>query len=167
MVIRSESIQHENEFDVRINDLNKKTISVKENINQIFLKNEQYKKAAKYLIAINKYLPIKLEYEGKSGFKKKKYETVHEGEITMYNHAAEQLNKMGVDLNVDPDKVMALISSQEEKIKTLSAELKGIVDKIDKIKLSQQVINNIKTDIRIENKDILEQKENKKENISL
>ena len=145
--LRAENIQHESDFDVRVNDLHKKTAEVREVINQLSSKNQQYKKAAKYLISINKYLPVKLEYESKTGFKKKKYEAAHEGELQMYDHAAEQLTKMGVDLNVDVDKVMGLISNQEEKINTLSAELKGITSKVEELKKAQQIINNIKNGI--------------------
>jgi hypothetical protein len=89
-------------------------------------KNQQYKNAAKYLIAFNQYLPIKQELEKQLPFRKAKYARLHEGELAAFDHAAAQLEKLGVNTNVDPEKIDYPIPANEDAVSSLRLMLAHI-----------------------------------------
>ena len=143
MTIRQENIQQENDFEIRISGLSEKAAGVRSTMTELSEKNQQYKNAAKYLLAFNQYLPIKQELEKQLPFRKAKYARLHEGELAAFDHAAAQLEKLGVNTNVDPEKVLTLIKEQEGKVSELSAALKEAATKIDALRQAQRVVKEI------------------------
>lgn len=143
MTIRQENIQQENDFEIRISGLSEKAAGVRSTMTELSGKNQQYKNAAKYLIAFNQYLPIKQELEKQLPFRKAKYARLHEGELAAFDHAAAQLEKLGVNTNVDPEKVLTLIKEQEGKVSELSAALKETTAKIDALRQAQRIVKGI------------------------
>ena len=143
MTIRQENIQQENDFETRISGLSEKAAGVRSTMTELSGKNQQYKNAAKYLIAFNQYLPIKQELEKQLPFRKAKYARLHEGELAAFDHAAAQLEKLGVNTNVDPEKVLTLVKEQDGKVSELSAALKETTAKIDALRQAQRIVKEI------------------------
>lgn len=143
MTIRKENIQQESDFEIRISGLSEKAAGVRATMTELSGKNQQYKTAAKYLLAFNQYLPIKQELEKQLPFRKAKYAGLHEGELAAFDHAAAQLEKLGVNTNVDPEKVLTLVKEQEGKVSELSAALKEAAAKIDALRQAQRIVKEI------------------------
>lgn len=143
MTIRQENIQQEIDFEIRISGLSEKAAGVRSTMTELSGKNQQYKNAAKYLLAFNQYLPIKQELEKQLPFRKAKYARLHEGELAAFDHAAAQLEKLGVNTNVDPEKVLTLVKEQDGKVSELSAALKETTAKIDALRQAQRIVKEI------------------------
>lgn len=143
MTIRQENIQQEIDFEIRISGLSEKAAGVRSTMTELSVKNQQYKNAAKYLLAFNQYLPIKQELEKQLPFRKAKYARLHEGELAAFDHAAAQLEKLGVNTNVDPEKVLTLVKEQDGKVSELSAALKETTAKIDALRQAQRIVKEI------------------------
>lgn len=143
LTIRKENIQQESDFDIRIGILSEKATTVRSTMTELSGKNQQYKNAAKYLLAFKQYLPVKQELEKQTLFTKKKFAGLHESELRAFDHAAEQLEKLGVNTNVDPEKVIALVKDQDGKVSDLAAALKEVTTKIDSIRRAQQIVKDI------------------------
>lgn len=143
MTIRQENIQQESDFEIRISGLSEKAAGVRSTMTELSGKNQQYKNAAKYLLAFNQYLPIKQELEKQLPFRKAKYAGLHEGELAAFDHAAAQLEKLGVNTNVDPEKVLTLVKEQDGKVSELSAALKEAAAKIDALRQAQRIVKEI------------------------
>lgn len=146
LTIRTEDIQQENDFDIRIGALSEKATEVKGTVKEVSGKNQQYKEAAKYLLAFKQYLPIKQEAAKQLPFAKKKYEQRYESELRAFDFAVAQLEKLGVNTNVDPDKVIALVKDQDGKAADLTAALKSVTDRIDAIKRAQTIVKSVQGD---------------------
>lgn len=159
LTIRKENIQQESDFDIRIGTLSEKATTVRSTMTELSGKNQQYKNAAKYLLAFKQYLPIKQELEKQTLFTKKKFAGLHESELRAFDHAAEKLEKLGVNTNVDPEKVIALVKDQDGKVSDLSAALKEVTAKIDSIRRAQQIVK----DIQRENEQPQRDKQKKQE----
>ena len=86
---------------------------------------------------------IKQELEKQLPFRKAKYARLHEGELAAFDHAAAQLEKLGVNTNVDPEKVLTLVKEQDGKVSELSAALKETTAKIDALRQAQRIVKEI------------------------
>ena len=146
LTIRNEGIQQEGDFDIHIEALTEKASSVRGTMKELNVKNRQYKDAAKYLLAFNKYLPVKQEAAKQTRFSRQRFESRYESELKAFDHAAAQLEKLGVNTNVDPDKVIALVKEQDGKAADLTAALKGVTDRIDAIKRAQTIVKSVQGD---------------------
>ncbi|MEG3006132.1 MAG: relaxase/mobilization nuclease domain-containing protein [Oscillospiraceae bacterium] len=141
VLIRRESISSEPDFDIRIKELQATAGEIKETIKTLESKNEQYKNATKYLLTFNKYLTIKQELEKQSFISKNKFAKLHESELLAFEHAATQLEKLGVNTNVDSDKVVNLIKDQNRRAKDLSGNFKEVDNRINELKKAQAMVN--------------------------
>ena len=148
MTIRTESISDYNGFSTRLEELRGRTREVRGTIKTIDDKNTQYKNAAKYLLAYKQYLPVYIEWQKQSILTKGRYESKYSGELASFKYAAEQLNKMGVNPSVDPDKVLGLIKEQNERVSELSENLKTVSDKIIKLRQAQELVKSIQSNDR-------------------
>lgn len=146
LTIRKENIQQESDFDIKVNELLEKASGVRSTMNDLAEKNKQYKDAAKYLLAFKEYLPIKQEAEKQTLFTKKRFLSKHESELLAFDHAAAQLEKLGVNTNVDPDKVITLVKDQDSKISDLSTALQKVTDRISDIRKAHELVESIKNE---------------------
>ena len=143
VLIRRESIRKVSDFDVRIDSLKEQCQIIKGDIKHLDSKNSQYKEAAKYLVSYNKYLPIKQQWGQQSMLKKKSFYSRYESELLAFDHAAKQLEKLGVNTNVDHEKVVELVRQQTEKATELYSEFKKTESRIDELKKSRVIIEGI------------------------
>lgn len=140
LLMRKENINEKADFDRKIRELQSQANQVKESIQIIDNKNMQYKEVAKYLITVKKYMAIKQELGKQLPFMKKKYESKYESELKAFDYAAVQLEKLGVNTNVDPDKVIALVKEQESQAAALKQSFSGIMDRVDKIRQAKETV---------------------------
>lgn len=144
LTIRTEQIQEESDFEKTLEGLRGKADEVRVTISTLTEKNQQYKAAAKYLLAYNQYLPVKQEFEQQSFLTKKKFAALHEGELKAFDHAAGQLEKLGVNTNVDPEKVMGLVKDHDGKVAECSAALKAVTERIEQIQKAKMLVDQIR-----------------------
>src|SRR5690554_3843138 len=148
LTIRQENISSESDFDLKVNELQEKATSVKATMKLLVEKNHQYKETAKYLLAFNQYLLIKQEAQSVlAPFAKKRFLAEHESEIQAFDHAVAQLEKLGVNTNVDPEKVITLVKDQDNKISELSKYLKEVSARISSIKNAHTLVNSLGPDL--------------------
>jgi hypothetical protein len=136
LIIRRENIVHAGDFNVRMNELRKQAAGVNNTISTLISKNQQYNQVAKYLLAIKDYKEIK----SNSGLSGKAFSQRYEGEALAYDHAVKQLNKLGVDMTVDPQKVLSLVAEQSGRADSLLESVKDIEQRIERIQNAQTVV---------------------------
>lgn len=95
----------------------------------------------------SKYLPIKQETDSMSRIYRKRYLKTHESEMKAFEHAALQLSKLGVNTNVDPDKVINLVKVQNDKINEISATHKKVMSRIEPLLDAQKVVSEIQHEL--------------------
>ena len=143
VLLRRETISKLRDFDIRIDLLKEQSRVIKGNMKQLDDKNTQYKEAAKYLVSYNKYLPIKQQYDKQSMLTKKGFYSKHESELLAFEHALKQLEKMSININVNPEKVVELVKQQTGQISELQAQYKQTDNRIDELKKAQEMVQKI------------------------
>lgn len=141
VLLRKENISNKNDFDNRVQDVLNKREEIKNTIKDLENKNARFNQVSKYLITYNNYKEI---YD-KHGNKKsifgghKKYET----EISMFIHAKEKLESLGINTNVNIDKLKEKMIEQKQEISLLSNEFKNIEKRLENIRKANSKIENI------------------------
>ena len=143
LTIRQEQIQSEPDFAIHIQQLSDKVLEVKGAVKQLNQKNQQYKEAAKYLLAFQQYLPIKQGVANQTFLTKKKYLARYESELAAFDHAAIQLERMGVNSSVDPQKVLVMVKEHDGQIKSLSDQIENLSKKLEQIKQARDLVNRV------------------------
>lgn len=142
-LLRGEQIADRKDIELRISALAEQTEALHSKIQDIDVKNEQYKKAAKYLSAYQRYTPVLEAAEDLRGRKRSSYEVLHEGELTALRHAITQLDKMGVNTNVDPEKVLELVRKQDQEIDRLRDDIKAVSARIEEFRSAQRIVDTV------------------------
>lgn len=145
MTIRKENVTQFSDFDTNLAELKEKSGEVRGTIKNLYDKNAQYKNAAKYLLAYNQYLPVYQNLQKQGVFSKAKFETKYSGELASFKYAAEQLEKLGVNTTVDPQKVIALVQEQDGKVNELADNLQQVNGRISQIRQAQEIVKSIQT----------------------
>lgn len=153
MTIRKEQIMGCDDFSNKLTHLQNQMVEMRGTIKQLDEKNEQYKTVAKYLIAYNQHLPVYQELQKQNRFTRQLFEKRNSGDLTAFKYAVEQLEKVGVNTNVDPDKVIALVKEQDGKVVELFGQLRSVEDRILNIRKSQEIVNRLNRDNQTQSKD--------------
>ena len=133
LLMREEKLTKISDFDNLIKDYKERASELTAGIKNIETKISGYRAAQKYLIGFNEHLSVKQKLETLSGKQKTRFAAIHKSELLAFEYAIEQLNRMGVNSNVDPDKVNNLIREQENKVSDLKSSIKGIESQISSI----------------------------------
>lgn len=141
--IRQEQIHGISDFDNKLADLKDRSAEVKRTIKELNDRNTQYKNAAKYLLTYQKYQPIFEGLQKHNFISRKKYITKYSGELEEFRFAVEQLNKMGVNTTVDPEKVMNLVREQNEKAMSINEQLNRVNSRIEDIRKAREIVKEI------------------------
>ena len=142
-IIHDESITKLPDFEEKIESLRKESFNVKETIKTLDQKNIRYKNVAKYLNTYNQYKAIKMKYEKQLPFFKKKYYQKHASELKLFNRAEQKLNKLGVNTNVDPDKIINLVQKQTNDIDKIKDDFTKLNKRLDKVRKGYVLANKI------------------------
>jgi prefoldin subunit 5 len=142
VLLRKENILKFSDFDSKLEDLRGKRKEIKEDIKKLDIKNTAYKEVAKYLVAYNKNLPVFEEYQKKL-FGNKTFYKKHESEIRIFEHAKNRLEEMKINTNVNSEKVVAVVKSQNKDIYNLEADFKKIDNRINDLSSARKTVENI------------------------
>ena len=140
VTIRREGVEHADGFDSKIEELKDKVAKVRATIQDYDTKSQHYKRAAKYLITYRDYAPLAMEREQQTIFTRTGFVARHEQELAAREHAVEQLERMGVNTNVDPDKVLELVKQQVQHSAELHTEIDKIAERIDALTKAKEVV---------------------------
>ena len=111
-------------------DLDKKVIEFK-NIGKLILSYEKLKAVA------DDYSKLKF-----SRFTRRKFENKYGNELASYEYVMSELKQLSIDPNkVNKSDIVALIKSNDEKIKLLETEAQQINDVIERLREAQSIIN--------------------------
>ncbi len=141
--VSREDIKNYDDFTCRLEELESKIGEVKTTIETLETKNLQYKEAAKYLMAVQRYAPVAEKLEGLKPSVRERFIKNNQQELEYYKHAVYQLEKINVNLNVDPDKVVELVKSQDAKTGELSEALKVVEERAKRIQQAQRVVDSV------------------------
>ena len=81
------------------------------------------------------------EYSRQLPWGRKRFLTEHREELAAYDHASEQLRKLGISPEVDLDKIEAMIEQQDSRISELKQRSRSLDQRITKLKLAHDEIN--------------------------
>ena len=71
-------------------------------------------------------------------WRRKHFLSEHREELEAYDHASNQLQKLGISTEVDLDKVEAMIGQQDERIVSLKEQEKNLDWRIRKLRMAQE-----------------------------
>lgn len=111
------------DFDKQINAYRREEMELRNEIAELRSKSKVYAATAHNLQACRTYKSVWLEYASKSLAQKDTFYKQNEVALQAYSRAASQLDKMGISLGTEPEKVRQLVTETESRIADLIAEL--------------------------------------------
>jgi len=161
LILSRENINGYEEIDMKISQLKSKSTDIRSDIKNIEKKNQGYNKVAKYLVTYNKNLEFYVKYGNErtkfGGYKK------YESEILLFKNAKEKLEQLGINPDVNIDKIIDVIKQQSSNITELKVDLNYVDSRIDSLILAyknvdlvlnkQEIINDEKEQNKEQNKE--------------
>ena len=111
------------DFDKQINAYLREEIKLRNEIAELRSKSKTYAAMAHNLQVCRTYKSVWLEYASKPLTLKDTFYKQNEAALQAYSRAASQLDKMGISLGTEPEKVRQLVTETEGRIADLIAEL--------------------------------------------
>lgn len=111
------------DFDKQISTYRREEMKLRNEIAELRSKNKIYAATAHNLQACRTYKSVWLEYASKPLAQKDTFCKQNESALQAYSRAASQLDKMGISLGTEPEKVRQLVTETESRIADLIAEL--------------------------------------------
>lgn len=111
------------DFDKQISAYQREEIKLRNEIAELRSKSKIYAASAHNLQACRTYKSVWLEYASKPLAQKDTFCKQNEAALQAYSRAASQLDKMGISLGTEPEKVRQLVTETESRIADLIAEL--------------------------------------------
>ena len=111
------------DFDKQINAYRREEMKLRNEIAELRSKSKTYAAAAHSLQVCHTYKPVWLEFTSKPLALKDAFYKQNEAALQAYSRAASQLDKMGISLGTEPEKVRQLVAETESRIADLIAEL--------------------------------------------
>ena len=111
------------DFDKQISAYRREEMKLRNEIAELRSKSKVYAATAHNLQACRTYKSVWLEYASKSLAQKDTFYKQNEVALQAYSRAASQLDKMGISLGTEPEKVRQLVTETESRIADLIAEL--------------------------------------------
>lgn len=128
---------------MRVNNLLTSSSEMKTTMKNLDDKNTQYKNAAKYLVAYNDYFKYYQEYESRNILIKQKYKNKFNSELEAFDFAVKKLSESNINVNVDPNKVLNLVSEQNHNVLDITNKLKILDSRINKIRNARSIVDEI------------------------
>lgn len=114
------------DFDKQINTCRRKETYLRNRIADLHAKNKTYAAAAHSLQVCKTYKSVWMAYASQPQPLKETYYKQNEAVLQTYSRAASQLDKMGISLGTEPEKVRQLVTETEGRIANLIAELEKV-----------------------------------------
>ena len=114
------------DFDKQINICLRKETDLRNRIADLHAKNKTYAAAAHSLQVCKTYKSVWMAYASQPQPLKETYYKQNEAVLQTYSRAASQLDKMGISLGTEPEKVRQLVTETEGRIANLIAELEKV-----------------------------------------
>ena len=95
---------------------------------------------SKWLNTVKVLEDVHEEFSRQLPWGRKRFLTEHREELAAYNHASEQLRKLGISPEVDLDKIEAMIEQQDDRISDLKQRSRSLDQRIAKLKIAQDEI---------------------------
>lgn len=120
------------DFDKQISAYRREEKKLRNEIAELRSKSKTYAATAHNLQACRTYKSVWLEYTSKPLAQKDTFCKQNEAALQAYSRAASQLDKTGISLGIEPEKVRQLVTETESRITDLIAELE-IVCKTNRV----------------------------------
>lgn len=114
------------DFDKQINAYRREEMKLRNEVAELRSKSRIYAATAHNLQACRTYKSVWLEYASKPLTQKDTFCKQNEAALQAYSRAASQLDKMGISLGTEPEKVRQLVTETEIRIADLIAELEKV-----------------------------------------
>ena len=114
------------DFDKQISAYQREEMKLRNEIAELRTKSKIYAASAHNLQACRTYKSVWLEYASKPLAQKDTFYKQNEAALQAYSRAASQLDKMGISLGTEPEKVRQLVAETESRIADLIAELEMV-----------------------------------------
>ena len=114
------------DFDKQINTYHRKEMDLRNRIADLHAKNKIYAAVAHSLQVCKTYKSVWMTYASQPQPLKETYYKQNEAVLQTYSRAASQLDKMGISLGTEPEKVRQLVTETEGRIADLIAELEKV-----------------------------------------
>ena len=111
------------DFDKQISAYQREEMKLRNKIAELRSKSKTYAATAHNLQVCRTYKSVWLEYASKPLAQKDTFYKQNEAVLQTYYRAASQLDKMGISLGTEPEKVRQLVTETESRIADLIAEL--------------------------------------------
>ena len=111
------------DFDKQISAYQREEMKLRNKIAELRSKSKTYAAAAHSLQVCHTYKSVWLEFTSKPLALKDTFYKQNEAALQAYSRAASQLDKMGISLGTEPEKVRQLVTETESRITDLIAEL--------------------------------------------
>ena len=114
------------DFDKQISAYQREEMKLRNKIATHRSKSKIYAATAHNLQACRTYKSVWLEYTSKPLAQKDTFYKQNEAALQAYSRAASQLDKMGISLGTEPEKIRQLVTETESRIADLIAELEKV-----------------------------------------
>lgn len=143
LLSREEKLESFTEFAAKIADLQKQVSAKNEAINAVAEKIEGYKTAGKYLAMYQKHALLGQQRESLSGFKFKKFVSAHKDELKMFDFAQQALENLGVNPEVNVEKVNELVKQYQKQMVQMQADLKAVNEQVVELKKAEDIFKSV------------------------
>lgn len=143
LLMRQEKKKNIEQFSTEVSKIKIEIASIKENINQLYAEIQTFKKAVSFLTTVQKNKNIYEEYQNKNIFFKKIFFEKNILDIKAYELAASELDKIGVNYDVNIPKAQKLIINKQEQIKDLQKQVKFKEKETIKYEKAQRSLNSV------------------------
>lgn len=134
------------DFDKQISAYQREEIKLRNEIAELRSKSKTYAVTAHNLQACRTYKSVWLEYASKPLTQKDAFYKRNEAALQAYSRAASQLDKMGISLGTEPEKVRQLVTETEGRIADLIAELEKVRKSNRAIQEDKEKVEQIQSD---------------------
>lgn len=144
-LLREEGIREAADIPLRLTQIGEQSALLRASMEKLEGKNGQYKAVARQLRIVQLTAPVQQEYERQLPQAKKKFRAQHRQELTAYDSATAELERVGVLPEVDPALVEELAERQAAELQRLRQELQQLSKRAQALSHAQEQVQRIQT----------------------
>jgi hypothetical protein len=124
-----------------LESLKNEAAAVREQTTAVDRKRLQYVQVSKWLNTVKQLRDVYEESMALVPWRRKHFLSEHREELEAYDHASNQLQKLGISPEIDLDKVEAMIGQQDERIVSLKEQEKNLDQRITRLQMAMNEVN--------------------------